>query len=63
VGGSCSHGFKIVVAKYLEDFRVDGRGTVKIILEAGCVVVKWVWLVRVAVLWLAVLMTVMPRCV
>ena len=32
------------------------------ILEAGFVDVKWVWLVRFAVLWLAVLMTVMTRC-
>jgi hypothetical protein len=38
------------------------KGNSKIILEAGCVDVKWDWLVRIAVLWLAVLMTVMTRC-
>ena len=31
-------------------------------LEAGCIDVKCVWLVRFAVLWLAILMTVMARC-
>jgi len=47
--------------KIFRRYSCTWKGNSEIILDAGCVDVKWVWLVRFAVLWLALLMTVMTR--